>query len=247
MKRLFVILLLPVLALVAALMWMLVAGRLSLMPRNPVQTNTIAQRLEQYGGPARARLKPFFERAGVPYPPRKAILVGLKAERVMQVYAPDTAGNHRLIRSYPVLGASGGLGPKLREGDGQVPEGIYPVESLNPNSRHHIALRIGYPNASDRARAAIEGRTNLGGDIMIHGGSASIGCLAIGDEAAEDLFVLAVDMGIENITVVLSPVDFRTGVSVPQTVKLPEWIAPLYAEIRARLAELAPERNAANW
>jgi len=65
--------------------------------------------------------------------------------------------------------------------------------------------------------------------------------LAIGDEAAEDLFVLAADTGLENITVVLSPVDFRTGASLPETVRLPEWTTPLYSQIRARLAELPPE------
>jgi hypothetical protein len=241
MKRALIILLLPLLFLLMALAWILVSDRFSLMVKKSAQTSSVAQRLDQYGAPGRARLKPFFERADVPYPPRRVTFAGLKAERVLQVYAADAQGQYRFIRSYPVLGASGGLGPKLREGDRQVPEGIYQVESLNPNSRHHLALRIGYPNADDLAQAATEGRTNLGGDIMIHGGSASIGCLAIGDEAAEDLFVLAADTKLENLTVVLSPVDFRTGASLPETVRLPEWTTPLYTQIRARLAELPPE------
>src|SRR5204863_8498878 len=63
-----------------------------------------------------------------------------------------------------------------------ISEGIYPIESLNPNSRFHLSLRIGYPNAFDRAQAAKEKRTNLGGDIMIHGNSVSIGCLAMGED-----------------------------------------------------------------
>jgi hypothetical protein len=241
MKRALIILLLPVVLLLLALAWILVSDRFSRMAQKSAQPSTVAQRIQQYGAPARARLKPFFERAGISYPPRRVTFAGLKAERVLQVYATDAQDHYRFIRSYPVLGASGGLGPKLHEGDRQVPEGIYQIESLNPNSRHHIALRIGYPSAGDLAQAATEGRTNLGGDIMIHGGSASIGCLAIGDEAAEDLFVLAADTELENLTVVLSPVDFRTGASLPETVKLPEWTAPLYSQIRARLAELPPE------
>jgi murein L,D-transpeptidase YafK len=129
----------------------------------------------------------------------------------------------------------------LREGDRQVPEGIYPIELLNPNSRFHLSLRIGYPNPFDRAKAKDEGRQRLGGDIMIHGNSVSIGCLAMGDPAAEDLFVLAADTGIKHITVILSPVDFRTGAALPDTEKLPAWTKPLYQEIKARLAELPRE------
>jgi hypothetical protein len=47
----------------------------------------------------------------------------------------------RFVRfaTYPVCLWSGRLGPKLREGDRQAPEGFYTVaaEQLNPNSRWH--------------------------------------------------------------------------------------------------------------
>jgi murein L,D-transpeptidase YafK len=112
-------------------------------------------------------------------------LIGLKAEKRLELWAPDAAGRPRLIKTYPILAASGGAGPKLREGDRQVPEGLYAIESLNPNSRFHLSLRIDYPNAADRRRAQAEARTGLGGDIMIHGSNVSIGCLAMGDPAAE--------------------------------------------------------------
>lgn len=199
---------------------------------------TVAKRLDQYGGKARLRLEPHFVRSGINYPPKALCLLGLKAEKELQVYATDTNGAMRFVRRYPILAASGELGPKLREGDRQVPEGIYKIESLNPNSRFHLSLRIGYPNAFDREQARKEGRTQLGGDIMIHGSAVSIGCLAMGDEAAEDLFVLAADTGLPNISVVLSPVDFRLGKSVPQGSKLPIWNEQLYAEIKSRLKEL---------
>ncbi len=73
---------------------------------------------------------------------------------------------------------------------------------MNPNSAYHLALRLNYPNAYDRELARHERRTNLGGDIMIHGSNLSVGCLAMGDMAAEDLFGMAADTGINNIEVI---------------------------------------------
>ncbi len=199
---------------------------------------TIADRLKQYGEVARNRVKPYFTIAQASYPPERLLLAGFKEENDLQVYAADANGPWRLVRSFPILAASGGPGPKLREGDRQVPEGIYSIESLNPNSQFHLSLRIGYPNEFDREQARREGRIELGGDIMIHGGAGSIGCLAMGDEAAEDLFVLAADTGLRNISVILSSADFRRGKANPADVKLPLWTDLLYAEIRAKLREL---------
>jgi L,D-transpeptidase catalytic domain len=204
---------------------------------------TVAERINQYGEKARLRLQPYFAKAGLDYPPKQLALLGLKTERELQVYAAGANGAFRFVRKYPVLAASGVLGPKLEEGDSQVPEGIYRIESQNPNSLFHLSLRIGYPNGFDREQAGKEGRTQLGGDIMIHGSSASIGCLAMGDEAAEDLFVLAADSGLKNISVVLSPVDFRLGKTVPPAAKLPPWTEQLYAEIKSKLQQLPLENK----
>jgi len=200
---------------------------------------TVAERLTQYGETARLRLRPHFTKAGLDYPPKQLVLLGLKSERELQLFGADSNGAFRFVRSYPVLAASGGLGPKLREGDQQVPEGIYRIESLNSNSLFHLSLRIDYPNAFDREQARQEGRTQLGGDIMIHGSAASIGCLAMGDEAAEDLFVLASDTGLGNIFVILSPVDFRQGRSVPASARLPIWSEALYSQIRHELEKVS--------
>jgi hypothetical protein len=216
--------------LVVSVCWAYVGPRLG--PKK-----NVAQRLAQYGEGARARLKPYFAKAGIDYPPAELVLVGLKQEKRLEVYA-RARGKFKFVRDYQIRAASGDAGPKLREGDGQVPEGIYPIESLNPNSRFHLSLRVGYPNAFDRQQAAREGRTQLGGDIMIHGSSVSIGCLAMGDEAAEDLFVLAADSNIANVTVVLCPVDFRLGRAVPSQAKLPAWTEGLYAQLKTRLQEL---------
>lgn len=201
---------------------------------------TVGDRLEEYGPKARKRLKPYFDAAHVAYPPAQLTLVGLKAEKLLEVYAAGPDHALHFIRDYPIHAASGVAGPKLREGDHQVPEGIYPVEWLNPNSSYHLSFRVGYPNEFDREHAGLDGRTNLGGDIMIHGRDVSIGCLAMGDPASEDLFVLAAETGITNITVILSPVDFRKGRTVLSTNQLPAWTDGLYQTIRTRLSQLPP-------
>lgn len=192
---------------------------------------TLEERLAQYGAAARGRLRRHFDAASVAYPPGVVVLVGLKDERRLELYAGDSPDTLRHIRDFPVYGASGGAGPKLKSGDRQVPEGLYRIEGLNPNSRYHLSLRIGYPNAFDRSMAARDGRVSLGGDIYIHGGMDSVGCLAMGDRNSEDLFVLAADTGEANLRVVLSPLDFRTSQRAPAGDSAPRWTANLYRDI----------------
>ena len=203
---------------------------------------TIASRIAAYGTAARARIAPGFARAGVAYPPRSVTLVGLKRERVLEVYAGSAPSSQALVASYPILAASGGPGPKLREGDNQVPEGIYGIESLNPNSAFHLSLRVSYPSATDRRRALADRRTRLGGDIMIHGNAVSIGCLAMGDAAAEELFVLAADTGLPRIAVILAPHDLRRDPRPPALDPAPAWASTLYADIAAALGRLPSRR-----
>ena len=195
---------------------------------------TVEDRLREFSA-ARARVRTACSVNGIAFPPPRVVLLGFKQERRLEVYGGSTEGPLRLLHSYPIQAASGILGPKLREGDRQVPEGVYALESLNPNSRFHAALRVSYPNELDVSRARREGRTQLGGDIMIHGGAASVGCLAMGDPAIEDLFVLAAEAGIENVTIVLSPVDLRI---TPLPVELQGVDGERYAALRSALSEL---------
>ena len=201
---------------------------------------TVSDRLAQYGEIVRERLAPDFARARCAWPPSSLTLLGLKRERRLEAYAPDRGGRWRLVRAYPILAASGGPGPKLREGDGQVPEGIYGVESLNPNSRFHLSVRIDYPNDVDRAQAVRDGRTDLGGDIMIHGSWVSVGCLAMGDDAAEDIFVLVALTGRENVRVLLAPCDLRHVAVDAASAGQPEWVRERYEQIRKAMASLPP-------
>ena len=199
-------------------------------------TRTVEQVVADFGPAARARLAPAFDAAGVAYPPPSLTLIGLKAERRLELWAPNASGQPVRLLDYRVIAASGGPGPKLREGDRQVPEGLYRITFLNANSRFHLSLRIGYPNAEDRARAAAEGRTDLGGDIMIHGAGGSIGCLALTNEAIEELFVLAAEMGIEAIQVILVPHDLRGHPVPPVPDGAPAWMADRYRDLHAALA-----------
>jgi hypothetical protein len=199
---------------------------------------TVADRVHEFGPPVRARLAHDFARIGLSYPPTRITLVGLKAEKRLEVWVRGERPPWHLLRTYPILAASGQLGPKLREGDNQVPEGLYAIESLNPNSLYHLALRVGYPNAFDRMMGERDGRKNLGGDIMIHGNACSVGCLAMGDPASEELFVLAAETGIAHISVILAPVDLRT-IELPTNMPaVPVWTPELYAELRRALLAL---------
>lgn len=207
----------------------------------PATKYTLQERLDQISPGASNRLAAKFTAAKADWTVAEIGLVAIKNERKLDLYArPAGASTWTLIHRYPVLAASGITGPKLRQGDKQVPEGVYGISFLNPNSRYHVSLRVNYPNAFDRQMAEKEGRKNLGGDIMIHGKAASIGCLAIGDEAAEELFVLAARTGLKNIKLVIAPADFRRDGVLAEAKSLsgkPAWVPGLYTEIATAMAE----------
>lgn len=196
---------------------------------------TVSDRVAEYGPIVDQRLSSHFQRVNVQYPPSRIVFIALKREMSFEVYANNPSGKFKRICSYPILAASGKLGPKLKEGDRQVPEGIYKIESLNPNSLFHLSMKVNYPNEFDRSIAQKEGRTDLGGDIMIHGNQVSIGCIALGDQASEDLFVLASKTGFDKIKVIISPVDFRVSELPTEISELPGWTNELYAEIKNEL------------
>jgi TPR repeat protein len=179
------------------------------------------------------RVAAYFASRGLAFPPRGVTLVALKREARLELWA-DPGDGWNFVRSYLIRASSGGLGPKLRQGDHQVPEGVYRIAALNPASSYHLSLRMDYPNAFDRARASEEDRTRLGGDIMIHGGAVSDGCLPIGDSAIEEIFALVDRVGMANVSVIVSPLDFRRELRAPKT-NGPAWLPELYASIASAL------------
>lgn len=165
--------------------------------------------------------------------PKKLTLIGLKNEQLLEVWG-ELKGKQIHIVTYPFTAFSGQLGPKFKEGDRQIPEGIYGISYLNPNSKFHLSMRVTYPNAFDKKMARLEKRTNLGGDIMIHGKDKTIGCIPIGDDAIEELYFLAQKVGIKNIKFILAPIDFRTRKVKIKSNKHP-WIKELYTDIKKEM------------
>ncbi|GAB4388675.1 MAG: hypothetical protein Kow0025_09380 [Thermodesulfovibrionales bacterium] len=131
-------------------------------------------------------LRSLFERRGLGYPPRDIFIRAFKAERVLELWARDEGyEGYAFVKSYPFCAASGGPGPKRRAGDGQIPEGFYHIERFNPASEYHLSLGIDYPNEHDRAMGW------GGGDIFIHGGCRTVGCIPLTDESIKELYVAA--------------------------------------------------------
>ena len=108
-----------------------------------------------------------------------------KAESKLELWMKKEGG-FVLFETYPVCRWSGLLGPKLREGDRQSPEGFYSVtkRQLNPRSRWHRSFNIGFPNDFDRSFE------RTGSFIMVHGGCSSIGCFAVTNEAITEIWKL---------------------------------------------------------
>lgn len=204
---------------------------------------SIESRIGTFGDAARARINASFAVAGVTYPPEAVRFVAIKNERMLHIYAGRSPSTLVHVQAYPVLGQSGALGPKLREGDRQVPEGIYTIERLNPNSAYYVSLRLNYPNDWDRQKAREEGRSEPGSDIYIHGKAASVGCLAMGDTAIEELFTLVVDVGVERVRVIIAPVDFRTFPDDGELPQEPAWTETLYTAIADELRGLPAPKH----
>jgi hypothetical protein len=201
------------------------------------QSAILKARLAEIGPAATARLVTKFNAANVAWPPERIAFVAIKDQKVLELYARATGSSWNFIHSYPVLAASGHSGPKMRQGDRQVPEGIYRIVYLNPQSAYHVSLRVNYPNSFDRRMAAKDGRKKLGGDIMIHGKKSSAGCLAMGDPAVEELFVLAAKTGYSKVKLIMAPTDFRRNGIPDIGGRQPKWLPKLYAQISKAMTE----------
>ena len=143
---------------------------------------------------------PSSSRANAPIPPKllaeisdknmdvsSPILVrAFKSESELEVWKKDRSGRYALLKTYPICKWSGDLGPKIREGDRQAPEGFYEITpgQMNPNSQFHLAFNLGYPNAFDRAH------DRTGSHLMVHGDCSSRGCYAMTDEQIQEIFAL---------------------------------------------------------
>jgi murein L,D-transpeptidase YafK len=110
-----------------------------------------------------------------------------KEESELEVWKQDITGHFQLLKVYPICRWSGDLGPKVREGDRQAPEGFYTItpDLMQPNSNYYLAINTGFPNAYDRAN------DRHGAFLMIHGDCSSRGCYAMTDEQIGEIYSLA--------------------------------------------------------
>jgi murein L,D-transpeptidase YafK len=110
-----------------------------------------------------------------------------KKEAEFEIWKQRSDGRYALLKTYPMCRWSGQLGPKVKEGDRQVPEGFYAITpgQMNPNSAYYLSFNVGYPNAYDRAHGA------SGGAIMVHGACSSAGCFSMTDQQIAEIYAIA--------------------------------------------------------
>jgi murein L,D-transpeptidase YafK len=112
-----------------------------------------------------------------------------KEEGLMEIWKAKTDNRFDKIAEYHICAWSGRLGPKVKEGDRQAPEGFYNLTpaNLNPNSKYYLAINTGFPNKYDAAN----GRT--GANLMIHGACSSSGCYSMTDQEVLEIYAFARD------------------------------------------------------
>jgi murein L,D-transpeptidase YafK len=119
--------------------------------------------------------------------PQSPLLIRLfKQEAELEVWKQNRSGRFELLKSYPICRWSGDLGPKVREGDRQAPEGFYSITpaQMNPQSAYYLSFNTGYPNAYDKALG------HTGSQLMVHGDCSSRGCYAMTDEQIAEIYAL---------------------------------------------------------
>jgi murein L,D-transpeptidase YafK len=114
-----------------------------------------------------------------------------KYEKELELWVRNKADSkYTFLKKKNICASSGDLGPKRKEGDLQVPEGIYTISAYNPNSSYYLALQVSYPNKSDMI---LKTGQRAGGEIMIHGNCVTIGCIPLEDDPVKDVYILCVE------------------------------------------------------
>ncbi len=136
-------------------------------------------------------LQQLFQSKGLDYPPKRLFFRIFKKEKIFQVWiASGHNSKYILLKEYPICRVPGRLGPKRREGDFQMPEGFYFINRFNPTSNYYLSLGLNYPNKSD---AILGVKGHLGGNIFIHGGCSTVGCIPMTNDLIMEIYVLAVE------------------------------------------------------
>jgi murein L,D-transpeptidase YafK len=187
--------------------------------------------------------KSLFQERGLDAEHSEILIRAFKEEMELEVWARnrDEEGPFQKIWTTTICAASGKPGPKRKEGDRQVPEGMYHVAVFNPNSKFHLSLGLNYPNVSDQLLSDPE---RPGYDIYIHGKCVSVGCLALGDEAIEQLYALAHQCksgGQTHIPVMILPCAMKGTRWQELQADYPQW-KPFWASL-AKLNQYFEEQS----
>ncbi len=136
--------------------------------------------------PLSARMSALMQEKGVAQ--NSAVLIRTyKKEAEFEIWKMKPDGRYTHLKTFPMCRWSGQLGPKMAEGDRQVPEGFYKITpgQMNPRSEYYLSFNVGYPNAYDRAHGA------SGGSIFVHGACSSAGCFSMTDEQIDQIYAVA--------------------------------------------------------
>lgn len=179
-----------------------------------------------------------FREANLSWPAQQLYLRSFKQDGVLELWVKNSLGEpFVLFKTYNICALSGKLGPKRREGDKQVPEGIYYINEFNPNSDYHFSLGLNYPNQSDLVFADSK---SPGGEIYIHGQCATVGCIPILNSPIEELYVLASivrKQGQDIIPVHIFPIRFNNQQSA-QAIQMLVGSNPDYMRFASQLKEI---------
>lgn len=160
-------------------------------------------------------LKKQFATLGLQWPAKQIYIRSFKYDSQLEVWIRNNAAEpFKLFKTYAVCALAGSLGPKRMEGDYQVPEGFYYINTFKPNSAYHMSLGLNYPNPSDKI---ITQGTNPGGGIYIHGSCVTVGCIPIQDYQIEEVYILAMSAkssGQDFIPVHIFPVRYNNPKSM---------------------------------
>ncbi|SDE01710.1 L,D-transpeptidase family protein [Niabella drilacis] len=182
-------------------------------------------------------LKNLFKLKGLDWPAKYVYLRSFKYDSQLEVWVKNSIKDeYKLLKIYKVCALAGSLGPKRFEGDYQVPEGFYYINEFNPNSTYYLSLGLNYPNASDRI---LSDQAKPGGDIFIHGGCATVGCIPIKNDQIDELYLLtagAKSAGLDYIPVHIFPINYSVKRSYEYLNKMLE-ADPSYKALNVKLEE----------
>jgi murein L,D-transpeptidase YafK len=152
-------------------------------------------------------VKQYFEKNRLTYKGFHVFFRAFKQEEELEVWVREAASDrYTLLHTYAFCANSGTVGPKRKEGDMQIPEGVYHINHFNPQSKFYLSLGINYPNTSDKI---LSHKVRPGGSIYIHGNCVTVGCIPVTDDKIKELYILAVEAknnGQQKIPVHIFPI-----------------------------------------